>query len=281
VTPSYAGDLELLEDLHASVLRWFPEDALHLVIVPIRDLSAFAHLAGPRCHILAVPQVLPRHIHAIPGVNAWVNSRAPWPPLRGWIVQQMVKFGAADHVDADALVLADSDVVFVRPVDMRSFTARGAVRFYRLPSALDRSLPRHLTWTGQAGRMLGIPIGQPPYDDHIFSPITWDRRLVLATRQRIEEATGRDWATELGRRLQVSECLLYGMFVNDITQGQHPAETSDMHSQMYWDEVPLDEDGIRQLLGRIGDSDIAVMLSSKSGTPPSLRRAALREANII
>lgn len=281
MTPSYLPDLPLFTDLHASVVRWFPKDTVHVAIVPTRDRVAFESLSSPQCRVLTVPEVLPGGFHGVPGANMWLSRRAPWPPVRGWIVQQLAKFGIADHIEADALIFADSDVVFVRPVNLDTFTDNGAVRFYRVAGTLHDSLPRHMIWTREAGRMLGLPVGEPPYDDYIFSPIAWDRRLVLATRRRIEEVTNRDWAVEMGRRLHLSECMLYGMFVNYVARSEHPAETCDMHSHTYWDEIPLDEEGLRTFVGGLRDSDIAIMLSAKSRTSPEARRAALSRAGII
>ena len=47
VTPTYAPDLDLFSDLHGSVLRWFPSDVRHVVVVTEPDLAPFRQFEGP------------------------------------------------------------------------------------------------------------------------------------------------------------------------------------------------------------------------------------------
>ena len=61
ITPSYAPDLELCQDLNASVLAHTPASTVHYIIAPQRDLSLFSALQGPRTQVWSVNQLIPRY----------------------------------------------------------------------------------------------------------------------------------------------------------------------------------------------------------------------------
>jgi hypothetical protein len=95
---------------------------------------------------------------------------------------------------------------------------------------------------------------------------------------RVESATGRRWVDVLGGQLHFSEWTLYGVFVDEVLGP--PAKsfaTDDPLCHPYWEETPLDGRTVREFLDRVGPEDIAVMISAKSRTPLSVRRAALRD----
>lgn len=280
VTPSYGPDLDLFANLHRSFLEHVDTPIRHVVVVPTRDLQAFSRFNGPRCDVVAVTDVLPRRILSSPIGNYWVNARLPWPPLRGWIVQQLIKLATPDFVNTDAVLLADSDVQFVSRVGTSTFAPNGVVSFLRIPGAVDRQLPRHVTWHSASRHLLGLePEGSLPLPDHISALTPWDSRIVRSLRDRIEDATGRHWVDSVGRQIHFSEFILYGVFVDEVTRGKHSAATADSRCHSYWDPVPLDSEGIRAFLNQAKDSDVAVMVSAKSGTDLALRRAALAEWN--
>ena len=53
--------------------------------------------------------------------------------------------------------MADSDLVFIRPVSVDTFAPGGLVRLYRKDDGVDDSLPRHLRWHAVARELLGLP----------------------------------------------------------------------------------------------------------------------------
>jgi hypothetical protein len=280
VTPSYAPDVELLADLRESLQAFASRDTRHLVVVPSRDAALFrSRFAGPGCDVASVEEVLPRTLRAVPAVNAWINLRSPWPPLRGWITQQLVKLCIADCVTTDAIVLVDSDVAFVRPITADTFIRDGVVRFYRWPDAVDARLPRHVTWHRVARELLGLPAAPAlPLPDYISAMNTWDRRVVQLLRSRVEEVTGRAWADAIGRQLHFSEFILYGVFVEASLQAGHPGQTADPLCHSYWDTTPLGAAAAAAHVAARSPSDVAVMISAKSATPLEVRRRALRTA---
>jgi Family of unknown function (DUF6492) len=277
ITPSYAPDLELCRDLNRSVLEWTPPDVYHYVLVPRRDQEQFATLRGPRTEVWTVEQFLPRRLRRMPIGNVWLNLRRPYPPVRGWVMQQVVKMRAAAELDADILLLADSDVVFVRPVTMDTFQKDGRVRFYRIYDAVDDQLPRHLIWHDAARRLLGLPpAGSPPLPDYVSALNVWDRRVVLELRDRIEHVTGRPWLDAFTSQLHVSEFILYGVFVDGVLGTSADVFAADsMLCHSYWEPAPLVPASAAGFVRALAPDDVAVMISAKSGTSLDVRRAAL------
>ena len=121
ITPSYAPDLELCSDLNESVLRNTPSQVTHYIITPRRDVRLFSRLRGTRTEVLSVDEVLPRRVLPVAGANFWLNLRRPFTPVRGWVMQQVIKLQMATQLNADLLLLADSDVRLVRPVTAETF----------------------------------------------------------------------------------------------------------------------------------------------------------------
>jgi hypothetical protein len=274
LTPSYAPDFELCADLHRSVLANSPDAVVHHLVVPHRDRTLFGRLAGPRTVVHSESDFLPRGFVPLPGVNFSVNLRRPFPPVRGWIRQQILKLAAAARLDADVVVLVDSDIEFVRPFTPETFRRDGAVRFYRRPGAVDAGLPRHVVWHRVARELLGLPAAAPPHHDYVSSLLAWDPAILRQVHDRIGAVTGRPWQTAVGAQLHFSEWTLYGVYVDEVLGGSaFGSDDSRCHS--YWDDTPLDDAGLAAFLTGIGPDDVAVMVSAKSRTPLAVRRRGL------
>jgi Family of unknown function (DUF6492) len=276
ITPSYAPDFELCRDLNASVLVHTPPSTVHYIITPHRDRALFAAIEGPRTRIWSVDELIPRSMVKVPGANFWLNLRRPVLPVRGWVMQQVVKLQAAGQIEADVLLSVDSDVVFARPVTADTFRQDGRICFYRKDAEIDERLPRHLIWHDVARSLLGVPAARPPLPDYVHSPNVWDRRTVLALQERIQQVTGRPWLHAFAAQRHVSECIMYGVFVDEVP-GEHSKVTpvKSLHCHNYWGRSPLSLDAAEQFVRALPADDFAVMISAKSGTPLSIRRAAL------
>ena len=209
----------------------------------------------------------------------WLNLRHPYPPIRGWVMQQVVKLNAAAEIGADIVVLADSDVAFIRPVSLERLFANGNLRFYRCPDAVDEGLPRHRIWHEVACRLLGLPPpGPPPLPDYVSALNVWDGSLVAQLRDRLEEVNGRPWLDTIASQRHVSEFILYGVFVERVLgTAANVFSTDSMLCHSYWQSTPLTAESARQFLDALALDDVAVMISAKSRTPLVVRRAALRE----
>jgi Family of unknown function (DUF6492) len=275
VTPTYAPDLDLFADLHASVLRCFPEDVSHLVIVTQPDVAPFRRFAGPRCEVLSVGDVLPGSVRALPFTKLWVNLRRPLPPLRGWILQQLVKLAVAAQVGERVVVTADSDIVFIRPVTEETFAPGGQVKLFRLDDGVDSSLSRHVRWHAVSRSLLGLPASPPPpLPDYVTALNSWDRVVVRRMLARVEEVTGRGWLAAVGKELHFSECMLYGVYADEVEQAKGLVTTGDSQCHTYWGSDPLTVEGAAEMISSAGTGDVAYMISAKSHTPLEVRRAA-------
>jgi uncharacterized protein DUF6492 len=277
LTPSYLPDLELCRDLNRSVLEWMPEDVRHHIIVPRRDREAFRALQSPRTAIWTVDQLLPPRMFAVPRANVWLNLRRPYPPVRGWVMQQLVKLRAASQFDADVLVLADSDVRLVRPTTIDTFRQGGRLRFYREEAAVDEGMRRHLIWHRVARRLLGLPDADSGLlPDYISAFNVWDRRVVSEMCSHIERVTGRSWLDALGAQLHISEFILYGLFVDEVLGASaNVFHSNSMLCHSYWDTTPLGPSAADEFVGELGSEDVAIMISAKSHTSLAVRRQAL------
>jgi hypothetical protein len=277
LTPSYGRDSELCRDLNRSVLRWMPEDVKHHIVVPRHDIPVFRMLFNDRTEIHEAGEFLNASMWKLPRLNVWVNRSRPWPPVRGWIAQQLIKLSAAAALDADAVLLVDSDMIIVAPTDLVSFQQDGKLEMYRNPGAVHSALPRHRTWLESARKLLDLgPADAGNLTDYICWPCVWDPKIVRGMLRRVEEVSGLSWQSAIASQIHFSEMMLYGTYVDEVLGGP-PAVTSRMKSISYSDEVPLTAAEISELL-RAGPADVlSVMISAKSGIAHDLRLQALSD----
>ena len=201
-------------------------------------------------------------------------------------MQQIVKFGAAAELGVDLLVLADSDVVLVRPVTIDTFRNKERVRFYRSEGAVDERLPRHLLWHEVARKLLGLPPAEPaPLPDYISAFNVWDRRVVLALQERIEAVTGRPWLDAIASQLHVSEFILYGVFVDDVLGASAPVIPEDsMLCHSHWGPEPMADATVPAFIqvaatgGRCGDDLRALGNRAGCATKGAVQRSLQRRA---
>ena len=275
ITPSFAPDFQLCADLHRSVLDSSPDSVHHHIIVPRQDLKLFGRLAGPRTHIHCEAELLPRSFVPVPLSKFTVNLCRPFPPVRGWILQQVLKLAAVAASEDDVVLLVDSDIEFLRPFAVETFVRNGVVRFYSKPDEIDERLPRHMIWHRVARVLLGLPPAGPPYTDYISSLLAWDPAIVRRMLARVTATTGRPWTTAIAGQLHFSEWTLYGVFVDHVIGAPATSFASDDPLCLaYWDETPLNRDGAVEFLRGVRPTDVAAMISAKSRTPLAVRRAA-------
>jgi len=270
ITPSYRPDLELCGELVQSVKKHGPALLEHTLIVPTIDMEAFADLGDAR----AASDYLPRSFVPAPR-NVWINLRRPVPPVRGWILQQVVKLEAAARSSASVVLLVDSDIVFIRPFSIDTYYRNGQARFYRTANAIHAGMRRHILWHQVARKLLGLrPTDSLPLHDYICWPMAWDPEIVRAMLRRVEQATGMRWQSAVASQMHFSEGILYGVYVDEVMGGA-PYSEDRMLCTDYSDETPLDERAIEALQSQTSSQDIAVMISAKSGTALAARRRAV------
>lgn len=209
--------------------------------------------------------------------NVWFQARGL--PIRGWLLQQLVKLAVAEEVHADVLMHADSDVVLLRPFSVSSvMEENGPIRLYARPDYIDEALPHHVRWHRSAEQLLGIEPAAVPMPDFISSLVPWKRDNAVALLDRIEETTGKHWLRALTSAWNVSEYTLYGRFVQDVlgADGGQFVSAAPLCSD-YYKSVPLTAPELKTLLDRVGPEEIAVSLTSKAGMKPDDYVAVLEE----
>ena len=278
VTPSYAPDFALCKTLNRSVIEFLPESVNHYIFVDRRDRKLFQELASARTHVITKEEMMPRGIIQIPGFNRWISA-SNFLPIAGWLVQQITKIAAAHYLPEAVLVMVDSDAVFVRDVDPRTFTEGGKSRLYRQSNAITQAMQAHVTWHQNASRLLGFPDAKAPMHDYIGQVIGWDAAIVRDMCKRMEEINGCSWHAAITRTRQISEYLLYGIFVEQ-TSSYTGRVWIDEKSRvnMYWEIEALSDAESDTFARSLRQDDIALMISSHSKTSEAARRSAISTA---
>lgn len=210
--------------LHESVLLHTSRDVMHYVLVPGCDVRRFASIGSDRLTVLRQLDVLPSQYLSTTRVGRFpflprgfrvgaLNLGRPWPPIRGWILQQLVKLAAASELDVDVVLMIDSDVVVARHVTESVFRSGESVRHYRVPQGVHAGMKRHLVWREASKRLLDLPSPSIDSADYNAGLVSWSPRIVRRLLGRIEEVSAKHWATVVGSQLDVSEYFLYGEYL--------------------------------------------------------------------
>ena len=277
VTPSHAPDLPSFRRLHTSVLRWTDPGVRHIVAVPDRDVPQFRDDRDERLEVIGYRAVLPREflsttrLARLPGLPRGyrigaVNIRRPWPPIRGWMLQQVVKLAVVSRLEDDVALLIDSDVLAIAPLEETVFRHDDAVRLYRLPHGVDAGMTRHLRWLAESARLLGLPTPEADSPDYIAPFNSWSPDVVRSTLDRVTAVTGMPWSRAVGGALDFSEFMLVGAYATTQDPGRtFAADRSLCHS--HWDPRPLDLAGAREFVDGLAPDDLAIHIQSNSSTP--------------
>jgi hypothetical protein len=266
ITPSFRFDLHRCALLVESVQRWVAPHVHHYLVIDRRDVPLFKPLSSTRTSILVVEDIIPPWLFRLPLMRRfWFSFRTP--PVRNWILQQIVKLSIPSAVDSDVLLCTDSDVFFVAPYDPRSLERNGAIPLFveRGQRGLIKSNDE---WHRVAADVLGLA-PQETYDtNYIGNVIPWRRDTGIALQKRMAEISGKAWQLALTRRLVFAEYILYGMFNHQIL-GERAGTWDDgtLRTLCYWETTPLEIAGLKKLKERRLAQHHSVMISAKSRTP--------------
>jgi Family of unknown function (DUF6492) len=276
ITPSHAPDFERCRVLVEST-RLHAADLDHYLVVERRDQGLFAALRGPRTHVVLKEDVLPWWLHQISFRPKWWLS-FKGPPVRAWIVQQIVKLSADAITDADGCVFIDSDAFLIKPFNPHATERDGKTPLFR--EILPGEIPSNTRWHAGAARLLGRPVEEHYRTGYVGNLVMWERRNVQALHRHIEQTTGRGWVESLCRLDTMSEYILYGMFCERVLReaSGHYLEGT-IRTLNYWGTTPLDLGALRELRDQLQPEHLGVMISAKSSTAvSSIRRAFSIEA---
>ena len=265
ITPSYTPDFDRCRLLAQSIEKYIFPSATHYIIVDKKDLALFQQLRQPNTEIITKESLLPWWINKMPLSNNWWFS---WKtlPIRGWIIQQIIKIAIAHHIKEDVLVFVDSDVAFIRPTNLSEFSKDNKVRFFRLPG--QDNLKSHYKYHLSACRLLDLPPTTYLGARYISQIITWKRDNVLKLCAHLEKVSGKNWLETLGNSLQLSEYILYGAFVDHILKEESGHyEDNKILCHEYWTPEPMSPEELNSFWQEIAPEHLAVMISAKAGIP--------------
>lgn len=272
-TKSYAGDLALCTRLCASIDRTMP-GLPHYLVVDRVDRPLFAPLVrGARVLVESEAHLPGLWQTQLFGRRLWLSAAGP--PVRGWIQQQLAKLAVVATLPETAVVMVDSDVEFLRPLDPAALLREGRTRLYRAPGAGQG--PGHRAWHRVAARVLGLPATDYFGADYIANAVTWRPEVVRALLARIAAVTHLPWRVALTWRWRFSEYILYGVFAEHVA-GPHRdllfPDTADLcHSSWHYDlGTPA---GRAAFLGGLAPQHAAVLLQSNLGLSLDARDALM------
>ena len=272
VTVSYAPDRDRCALLCRSLGVLAPS-VEHYIVVDKADRRHFASLENSRTTLLTTEEVVPLWLKRVNtrklGLrsNLWVQASGK--PVRGWLVQQLVKLAFAEKLTADVLVYADSDVVLMRPFDVSSvLDADGAVRLFVAPDAIDDACPTTSAGTGTRSASSVSNTPSLPLPDFITSFVPWRRDNAVALLDHIERTTGRPWLRAIAAAWDVSEYTLYGRFVTDVLGGSGQFMASSL-CRDYWARALLSATELDAFLDSLEPDQIAVNITAKARMDPA------------
>jgi hypothetical protein len=272
ITPSYTPDFERCKLLAWSVQQFCQTPVTHYIIVTRKDFPLFKQLQGPNTEVITVDSVLPKWLIKLPFIkNGWLSLKTP--PIRNWVVQQLVKISVGQHISQDVMTFVDSDLTFIRPFNLQNFVQDSQVRLFRVD--VDRERPV-TPWEKSAAKLLDLPVKPIPY--YIGGIVTWKRDNLLQMHRHIEQVSGRDFVETLCYSWELSEYILYGAFVEFVLQENSGHFWDDRPICMeYWNPVGLSDENLVDFFQDINAEHIAVMISAKANISPH-RYQALIEA---
>jgi hypothetical protein len=271
VTPTFSGDFDRCALLVDSLKR-IGGDHHHYLLVDRKDVALFRALEGDRTTIIESESIIDGWLRRAPGKKGyWISFRAL--PVRGWIIQQILKMSVTRALPHDAFVICDSDVAFVRPFSIADFDSPQGLELLDTPFEGGWG-PR---WTEVACEMLGLDAAQLPVRNHVGVMICWTRANILGLHARIEKTTGKPWQLAVARQLRFSEYMLYGAYVRGVlgypASGHAPNAESRIKSSWSMD---LDSDeALDEFFDTLDARHVGVMIHSKDYVDPARVRLRL------
>lgn len=273
LTKTYKGDYNSFCRLCDSIDRHSP-GVTHYVLIDRSDRRLFARFASPTRHLIDCRDLLPdlREFN--------LGKRRLWwkPPhriVRGWIYQQLAKLACVASLEEEAILLVDSDALFIGPLKKEHVFDGDRLFLFHNPGQADGE--EFARWHNVALRSFGLPeTGYTGYD-YITQGVIWSPAIVRAMLARIEKSTGLPWIDALIRNFRFSEYVLYGVFCEQV-EGPHrqtvnPTSRELCHCSWHYDlSGPA---GIEHFVASRKDHQIAVLIQSNLGMAEAQRNAIL------
>jgi len=216
VTPSYGPDFERCKILCESVDKFVNNYNQHLIIVDHKDYQQFKTLRSKKTEIIIKEDYLPGWLSKVPLSKKWWFSLKTLP-VRGWILQQIIKLSMAEISSDELFLFVDSDVAFIRPFDASSIENNNLARLYSAPRKMeDYHDRRKQNWHFHAAKMFAISDTEILTQDYISQLVVWRKDTLEHLTNYIQESHQRPWKEVLCGTLDFSEYTLYGIFAEHI-----------------------------------------------------------------
>lgn len=282
VTSSYRGDFERCRLLCDSIDARVSGHTKHILAVEPRDVAMFRALEGPKREVVDERELFPWWLRSVPDPRRFGKGRlwlTPFGlPLQGWHTQQLRRIMLGAKLEEGAMIAVDSDVVFLRDFDTGAFEDEaGRIAFYRKPGgvrvALEKYRQIHYDWSRKAGELLGIAEPKETDTGYITTLIAWNTDTVRDMNARIESVTGRSAIRALSGTRTLSECTIYGRYVDEIENrpGRH-FTTDKQRCSMYWDGEAMSEAALEKFVRSLEPHQVAAGIQSFTGTDSALVR---------
>ena len=276
VTPSYAPDFERCKLLIESAARHVHDVDEHVLLVDESDRVLFSQLCSDQVSLMTKESLLPWWIRKNPLGSRWWLSMGSLP-VRGWIVQQVVKLAIAEQLQADVLLFADSDMVFVKRFDKSAFTrSDGRVRHFRARRGpMMYTDKRYQNWYGVAAGLCNMASHRDIEGSYIAQLNSWRHENVIELHRLIESQQGTPWMTRMLRCLDFSEFVLYGAFVDHVLYdmaGHYIDEQPLCHSSWFYNINTVAD--VEAFKSDLDDRHVAIHLQSNLGLSSQLLSVA-------
>jgi Family of unknown function (DUF6492) len=255
----------------------------HYIIVETVDLKLFQPLAGAHRTILEMEKLLPSSFHHLARIPI-INNRSLWFSwgtrfMAGWHVQQLIKMEMAFQLQEEGLLYCDSDVFFVRPLNVSSLSANEQYRYYVTPVPLDEAVIPNPKYISVSARLLGIKENVFPSATYVDNLVTWHGQTVRAMCAHITQLSGRDWRITLGREIFLSEYSLYGLYVDRIsTDRAHVKIDHATLCKTFWHRNAIDDTELDKFCSEVSGSLVALGVQSFAGVAVERLEQQLQKA---
>lgn len=269
ITPTYAPDFERCKVLIESASRWVTSVEEHLIIVDRHDSKLFETLSTDRVRIICKEDILPTGVYQLPLQKRWWLTGCSWP-VRGWILQQIIKLAVARESSADAAVFVDSDVLFIKPTDLNDLWVSSKLRLFRCERGPNQyRCKRHQNWYKFACSSLSIPEPSQQQGSFIAQLTAMRPDMVKMLCIELENKYSRPWYQTLLQTFDFSEFVLYGLFIEKIGEenaGHFFTDQQLCHSSWFYDIQ--DENRIQDFINKTLSHHHAIHLQSNLGLAP-------------
>jgi hypothetical protein len=284
ITPSYSGDFERCKMLCESMDVFLKGQWHHYIVVNKPDFESFRPFTSINRTVMQIHEVAPPNMHHLFDIP-FANGHSLWWARKtgffiGWHMQQIIKMGIASMLTEEGLAYCDSDMFFVKTFDTEQLTSANQFRLFRSSQRYTIAQTPNPKYTKPGLDILGLP--RNDVDQHftyIDNFVTWHRPTVLALRDHIEKTSGKDWYTELGARLDVSEYTLYGLFVDEVQKNNPHHFASSKHlCKTYWTRQSKTEIELESFCQELEPQQVSLGIQSFAGVDLGFLKKQLAKA---